>query len=277
MKRWGRSIFSRFMSLMLVACMMAVTFGASANARFISPDTLDPTIPGVGTNRYAYSENDPINKSDSNGHLYDNLADYFSSQAERDANAGAAADGIQDALDYNQKQYDEGKIDESQYTVNKQEYEKLREYELDRIGRTDEEVRRSLIGATLLNALWGLKAPTKAAAEVEGLAAGQNSVYRSINKAGDIDYVGMTNDFGRRAAEHLRGKGITISPIPGLSNLTRAQARAVEQALIVHHGLAKTGGTLMNIRNGISPSVAGYNASLQMGRDILHNIGYPGF
>lgn len=27
-------------------------------------------MPGVGTNRYAYSENDPINKSDPNGHSY---------------------------------------------------------------------------------------------------------------------------------------------------------------------------------------------------------------
>jgi len=27
--------------------------------RFISPDSLDPTLPGVGTNRYAYSLNDP--------------------------------------------------------------------------------------------------------------------------------------------------------------------------------------------------------------------------
>jgi uncharacterized protein RhaS with RHS repeats len=39
------------------------------NARFISPDTLDPTLPGVGTNRYAYADNDPINKSDPNGHI----------------------------------------------------------------------------------------------------------------------------------------------------------------------------------------------------------------
>lgn len=38
-------------------------------ARFISPDTLDPTMPGVGTNRYSYSLNDPINKSDPNGHV----------------------------------------------------------------------------------------------------------------------------------------------------------------------------------------------------------------
>lgn len=36
--------------------------------RFISPDTMDPTLPGVGTNRYSYSLNDPINKSDPNGH-----------------------------------------------------------------------------------------------------------------------------------------------------------------------------------------------------------------
>ncbi|MER8409373.1 hypothetical protein NKH16_32840 [Mesorhizobium sp. M1307] len=43
----------------------------SANAqpaRFISPDDWNPTLPGVGTNRYAYAQNDPINKSDQNGH-----------------------------------------------------------------------------------------------------------------------------------------------------------------------------------------------------------------
>ncbi|MER9934333.1 RHS repeat-associated core domain-containing protein [Mesorhizobium sp. M0088] len=37
--------------------------------RFISPDDWDPTLPGVGTNRYAYAQNDPVNKSDPNGHL----------------------------------------------------------------------------------------------------------------------------------------------------------------------------------------------------------------
>ena len=43
--------------------------------RFISPDDWDPTIAGVGTNRYAYSQNDPINKSDQNGHSW--LTDLF--------------------------------------------------------------------------------------------------------------------------------------------------------------------------------------------------------
>ncbi|MEZ5812989.1 MAG: RHS repeat-associated core domain-containing protein, partial [Rhizobiaceae bacterium] len=36
--------------------------------RFISPDDWDPVLEGVGTNRYAYAENDPVNKADNNGH-----------------------------------------------------------------------------------------------------------------------------------------------------------------------------------------------------------------
>ncbi|MCP4128382.1 MAG: hypothetical protein GY753_15165, partial [Gammaproteobacteria bacterium] len=38
-------------------------------ARFISPDDWDPVLDGVGTNRYAYAGNDPVNKSDANGHF----------------------------------------------------------------------------------------------------------------------------------------------------------------------------------------------------------------
>ena len=36
--------------------------------RFLSPDTWDPTLPGVDINRYAYAGNDPINGSDPGGH-----------------------------------------------------------------------------------------------------------------------------------------------------------------------------------------------------------------
>ncbi|WP_197435115.1 RHS repeat-associated core domain-containing protein [Nitratireductor arenosus] len=39
--------------------------------RFISPDDWDPTMEGVGTNRYAYAGNDPVNKSDPNGHNFE--------------------------------------------------------------------------------------------------------------------------------------------------------------------------------------------------------------
>jgi RHS repeat-associated protein len=36
--------------------------------RFLSPDTWDPTLPGVDINRYAYAGNDPINGMDPSGH-----------------------------------------------------------------------------------------------------------------------------------------------------------------------------------------------------------------
>jgi hypothetical protein len=36
--------------------------------RFISPDWWDPNKEGVGTNRYSYAHNDPVNKADANGH-----------------------------------------------------------------------------------------------------------------------------------------------------------------------------------------------------------------
>jgi RHS repeat-associated protein len=36
--------------------------------RFLSPDWWDPTDPGVGSNRYAYALNDPINGADPSGH-----------------------------------------------------------------------------------------------------------------------------------------------------------------------------------------------------------------
>ncbi|MEP2783910.1 MAG: hypothetical protein ABJO67_10370 [Pseudoruegeria sp.] len=45
-------------------------FASQASAMFIQADTLDPTVPGVGTNRYAYSGNDPINRYDPSGHSW---------------------------------------------------------------------------------------------------------------------------------------------------------------------------------------------------------------
>lgn len=80
----------RLLSLVLICSMLSVSYGSPANARFISPDTIDPTLPGVGTNRYAYSENDPINKSDPNGHQAEEaiIGGFFTA-----AIAGCAASG----------------------------------------------------------------------------------------------------------------------------------------------------------------------------------------
>jgi hypothetical protein len=76
-----RQFLSRFISLLVIASMLSVSFTTAANARFISPDDWDPTQEGVGTNRYAYSANDPVNKSDPNGHQTINsfFGDFFGS------------------------------------------------------------------------------------------------------------------------------------------------------------------------------------------------------
>jgi RHS repeat-associated protein len=56
-----------------------------ALGRFMSPDDWDPTKPGVGTNRYAYAGNDPVNKSDPNGHNW--LSDALSAIGNAISNA----------------------------------------------------------------------------------------------------------------------------------------------------------------------------------------------
>lgn len=55
-------VFKQLFSVFLI-----VTYATQASAMFIQPDWFDPTEPGVGTNRYAYSFSDPVNKLDPGG------------------------------------------------------------------------------------------------------------------------------------------------------------------------------------------------------------------
>lgn len=107
-------------------------------------------------------------------------------------------------------------------------------------------------------------------------AGGGNVVYHSVVDGRTI-YIGITNNLERRAAEHLAGKGIVIDAIPGLANLSRADARAVEQVLIEFHGLSRNGGTLINKINSIARTNPRYAAALVRGRQLLQQVGYPGF
>lgn len=109
-------------------------------------------------------------------------------------------------------------------------------------------------------------------AAVASTETGANVVYRSVDAAGRVNYVGITNSLARRAAEHLRTKGIQIERVMG--GLSRGDARAVEQALIEIHRLGRNGGTLLNRINSISPNNPAYAAQLQRGYDLLRSIGY---
>lgn len=105
-----------------------------------------------------------------------------------------------------------------------------------------------------------------------GLETGDNVVYLSKNADSVTQYVGITNNFARRQAEHLASKGIEIEPL--MKNLSRADARSVEQALIEIHGLGKNGGTLLNKINSISQKNPVYAESLERGYELLKSIGY---
>lgn len=87
------------------ALLIVFVFGVSAHARFISPDTWDPTMPGVGTNRYAYSQNDPVNKSDPNGHCSaDESCDGNWGPPTEPADARQSEDGVADASIYGKRE-----------------------------------------------------------------------------------------------------------------------------------------------------------------------------
>jgi hypothetical protein len=94
------------------------------------------------------------------------------------------------------------------------------------------------------------------------------TVYRSVNQAtGEVQYVGITNEFARRQAEHLRSRNIRIESV--LEGLSRSDALAVEQALIEMHGLGKNGGTLLNKINAIAKTNPTHAAQLKRGYELI--------
>lgn len=72
-------------------------------------------------------------------------------------------------------------------------------------------------------------------------------------------------------------RGMKIQQIAGLVNLTRGQARSVEQVLIEFYGLGgKAGqtGQLINRINSISDSRPFYKESLKQGFELLEKAGF---
>jgi prepilin-type processing-associated H-X9-DG protein len=115
---------------------------------------------------------------------------------------------------------------------------------------------------------WGVEALSDYAA----LNTGTDVVYQSVNAAGDVQYAGITGDLTARAGQHA-GR-FAIEEIPGLTNLSRADAQAVEQALIEMHGLASNGGTLLNKINSIASTNPGYARAVAHGLELLQKVGY---
>ncbi|HEV2471209.1 MAG TPA: RHS repeat-associated core domain-containing protein [Chthonomonadales bacterium] len=96
-------------------------------------------------------------------------------------------------------------------------------------------------------------------------------VYQSFTATGDVEYVGITNNFKRRLAEYGE-RFLRLDRVPGLEHLTRQQARSVEQTLIEEFRLAKNGGTLLNRINSIARTNPLYGRSLEEGRALLQRV-----
>jgi hypothetical protein len=95
---------------------------------------------------------------------------------------------------------------------------------------------------------------------------------------GQINYIGITDNPTARFGAHARAAlGVMPANIPGLSSLTRADARAVEQVLIEKFMLGKNGGNLLNKINSIASTNPNYTSSIATGKAILKNLGILGF
>ena len=96
----------------------------------------------------------------------------------------------------------------------------------------------------------------------EWLNRGDNNYSNYISN----EYTGITNNFDRRYREHNGTKG-DIRLIPNAKNLTKNQARAIEQAIIHHR--RNNGNLGLNIRNSVSPKRNIYNDVLSWGENWL--------
>jgi hypothetical protein len=87
------------------------------------------------------------------------------------------------------------------------------------------------------------------------------------------NYVGITSDFERRSSQHARaGRDFTPRIMPGATNLSRGEARAIEQACIAQGGLSTSGGLLQNQRNSVDPKFRYYKAAVEAGEALLKKI-----
>ena len=120
-------------------------------------------------------------------------------------------------------------------------------------------------GAKLLGKLFGFGAKATKA---------DVYVYRSINAlTGEVQYVGITNSLARRGAEHLRGPHeMEITRIPGLSALSRGDAKAVEQVLINAYGGPNR--QLLNKINSIARTNPIYAQAIGRGCALLISANY---
>jgi RHS repeat-associated protein len=227
--------------------------------RFLSPDwsSAPDTVPYADfndpqtLNLYSYAGNNPLTFTDADGHNYtlcdmngnncqDVTDDQYNNWLKANPNVSVSASGQIYGTGADGNSYKAGTA--SYY--NEQDQQGAAMIGFGGMGMVNMFMRNMAYNAAggLIGRGIGLgvEALADSAAAGEAINTGTNAVYRSVNAAGDVQYVGITNDLARRAGEHA-GR-FAIEEIPGLSSLSKEDAKAVEQVLIETHGLASSGG-----------------------------------
>jgi len=106
--------------------------------------------------------------------------------------------------------------------------------------------------------MWGGYGRALQATRAVQATEGTFSVYQGLDAAGVVRYVGITSRKPFvRFAEHLSSMGqrasLRYEVIEGATNLTKEQAKVLEQTLINQYQLQKNGGQLFNKINSIAP------------------------
>jgi RHS repeat-associated protein len=239
-----------------------------ARARYFSPQlgrflTKDPVIGkdsnGQSLNRYVYALNSPLNLIDISG---------LSPLEGRVFTASSATDAEHIQLLMNERE-------RRLYILSLQAQDAHQNY-LNALAVEDAYYKAAINYFSALDVIGTVSSFFTGIGE-EGIAAkGVTSVYTAVEN-GAVKYVGITDNLSARAAAHLSEKGIVIDEIPGLSGLSRSDARSVEQVLIEKYGLGKNGGSLLNKINSISKDNPIYEDAIQRGTELLKQIQYPGF
>ena len=196
-----------------------------AIGRFINADAFATTdvLGLLSTNMFAYCENNPISRFDPTGELFWDVLD-----------------GFMAAMSWEE-------------FISAPSWENFGWAFADTIALLPGIPSASYVrrGADAVDAIQDIsKALNRIEDAASTLPRGNNYVYYSRNSQGIIDYVGITNDFGRREAEWKR-QGRKIEHL--VDGLDRTSARYVEQGVIETFGMKKNGGLLDNKINSIAP------------------------
>lgn len=262
-------------------------------AIFIQPDWWEVTQTGVGTNRYAYSGNDPVNGADPSGHSFWSdlkraVSNFFT------AVSGTGSTGRSNGGATNTNTGRDSSRVLSNSVGNSSAYRMVIGSERERIWKVQslnddlpcngnladckDSMFKSMGGGGGGGAKRSTTSDKPSSAQLDGAQAGsikvgketgsnKNSVYLSRRSDGSIEYCGVTCSMTRRAAEHLRESGRIITELTG--QLSRYQAKGIEQAIIEKVGLPN----LSNVINSIATSNPNYNAAVSFGRSFLEGLG----